>query len=177
MVGVFLLAPGVLLQGMPSYFSGFILCYAEQLMLLALNSPFWHLTTLPIPDSLYLWDRGENGELRVGVRRALRHQTTIPSSVISSHSMHLGVLATAWHAVNTGSMFTVYYKPRFVRNYKLSNIIFVCVFTFSSSAIPIRYLIDAWSCMIPLYMIKECLGSTDNELHVWAELFTLILQD
>ncbi|KAL6622841.1 hypothetical protein ACP70R_032720 [Stipagrostis hirtigluma subsp. patula] len=54
----------------------------------------------------------ENGELRVGVRRALRHQTTIPSSVISSHSMHLGVLATAWHAVNTGSMFTVYYKPR-----------------------------------------------------------------
>jgi hypothetical protein len=26
--------------------------------------------------------------------------------------MHLGVLATAWHAVNTGTMFTVYYKPR-----------------------------------------------------------------
>ena len=55
----------------------------------------------------------------VGVRRALRHQTTIPSSVISSHHMHLGVLATAWHAVNTGSMFTVYYKLRFVRNYEL----------------------------------------------------------
>ncbi|CAD6270111.1 unnamed protein product [Miscanthus lutarioriparius] len=60
----------------------------------------------------FIFLRGENGELRVGVRRALRHQTTIPSSVISSHSMHLGVLATAWHAVNTGSMFTVYYKPR-----------------------------------------------------------------
>ncbi|KAL6851944.1 hypothetical protein ACP4OV_020129 [Aristida adscensionis] len=60
----------------------------------------------------FIFLRDENGELRVGVRRALRHQTTIPSSVISSHSMHLGVLATAWHAVNTGSMFTVYYKPR-----------------------------------------------------------------
>ncbi|XP_062203596.1 auxin response factor 24-like isoform X2 [Phragmites australis] len=60
----------------------------------------------------FIFLRGENRELRVGVRRALRHQTTIPSSVISSHSMHLGVLATAWHAVNTGSMFTVYYKPR-----------------------------------------------------------------
>ncbi|KAG2629298.1 hypothetical protein PVAP13_3KG436500 [Panicum virgatum] len=60
----------------------------------------------------FIFLRGENGELRVGVRRALRHQTTIPSSVISSHSMHLGVLATAWHAVNTGSMFTIYYKPR-----------------------------------------------------------------
>ena len=58
--------------------------------------------------------RGENGELRVGVRRAMRQQTNVPSSVISSHSMHLGVLATAWHAVTTGTLFTVYYKPRCV---------------------------------------------------------------
>ncbi|XP_042501854.1 auxin response factor 2A-like [Macadamia integrifolia] len=60
----------------------------------------------------FIFLRGENGELRVGVRRAMRQQSTIPSSVISSHSMHLGVLATAWHAVSTGTMFTVYYKPR-----------------------------------------------------------------
>ncbi|KAG5148589.1 hypothetical protein JHK82_015470 [Glycine max] len=56
--------------------------------------------------------RGENGELRVGVRRAMRQQGNVPSSVISSHSMHLGVLATAWHAILTGTIFTVYYKPR-----------------------------------------------------------------
>ncbi|WOL01764.1 auxin response factor 23-like isoform X1 [Canna indica] len=60
----------------------------------------------------FIFLRGENGELRVGVRRAMRQQTNVPSSVISSHSMHLGVLATARHAVNTGTMFTVYYKPR-----------------------------------------------------------------
>ncbi|KAG0480881.1 hypothetical protein HPP92_011739 [Vanilla planifolia] len=60
----------------------------------------------------FIFLRGENGELRVGVRRAMRQQHNIPSSVISSHSMHLGVLATAWHAVTTGTMFTVYYKPR-----------------------------------------------------------------
>ncbi|KAL6659835.1 hypothetical protein ACP70R_002664 [Stipagrostis hirtigluma subsp. patula] len=60
----------------------------------------------------FIFLRGENGELRVGVRRAMRQQVNVPSSVISSHSMHLGVLATAWHAVNTGTMFTVYYKPR-----------------------------------------------------------------
>lgn len=60
----------------------------------------------------FIFLRGENGELRVGVRRAMRQHTNISSSVISSHSMHLGVLATAWHAVNTGTMFTVYYKPR-----------------------------------------------------------------
>lgn len=60
----------------------------------------------------FIFLRGENGDLRVGVRRALRQQANVPSSVISSHSMHLGVLATAWHAIQTGTMFTVYYKPR-----------------------------------------------------------------
>ncbi|KAL6576372.1 Auxin response factor 2A [Orobanche hederae] len=60
----------------------------------------------------FIFLRGENGELRVGVRRAMRQQGNAPSSVISSHSMHLGVLATAWHAVQTKTMFTVYYKPR-----------------------------------------------------------------
>ncbi|XP_057516613.1 auxin response factor 2A isoform X2 [Amaranthus tricolor] len=60
----------------------------------------------------FIFLRGENGELRVGVRRAMRQQDVVPSSVISSHSMHLGVLATAWHAYNSGTMFTVYYKPR-----------------------------------------------------------------
>jgi len=44
----------------------------------------------------------------------MRQQGVVPSSVISSHSMHLGVLATAWHAISTGTMFTVYYKPRYV---------------------------------------------------------------
>lgn len=56
--------------------------------------------------------RGETGELRVGVRRLAQKQSTMPASVISGQSMHLGVLATASHAVNTNSLFTVYYKPR-----------------------------------------------------------------
>ncbi|XP_021719139.1 auxin response factor 2B-like isoform X1 [Chenopodium quinoa] len=60
----------------------------------------------------FIFLRGENGELRVGVRRAMRQQGVVPSSVISSHSMHLGVLATALHAISSGTMFTVYYKPR-----------------------------------------------------------------
>ncbi|KAK4785939.1 hypothetical protein SAY86_002628 [Trapa natans] len=60
----------------------------------------------------FIFLRGENGELRVGVRRALRQPSNIPSSIMPSHSMHIGVLATAWHAISTGTMFTVYYKPR-----------------------------------------------------------------
>ncbi|KAI9110005.1 hypothetical protein K1719_019046 [Acacia pycnantha] len=60
----------------------------------------------------FVFLRGENGELRVGVRRLARQQSPMPSSVISSQSMHLGVLATASHAVATRTMFVVYYKPR-----------------------------------------------------------------
>jgi auxin response factor len=58
------------------------------------------------------FSRGENGELRVGVRRLARQQPSMPSSVISSQSMHLGVLATASHAAATQTLFIVYYKPR-----------------------------------------------------------------
>ncbi|KAE8697326.1 Auxin response factor 23 [Hibiscus syriacus] len=65
-----------------------------------------------IAGDAFIFLRGENEELRVGVRRALRQHGNVPSSVISSHSMHLGVLATAWHAFSTRTIFTVYYKPR-----------------------------------------------------------------
>ncbi|KAK9668419.1 hypothetical protein RND81_13G059300 [Saponaria officinalis] len=60
----------------------------------------------------FVFLRGENGELRVGVRRVTRQQSNMPSSVISSQSMHLGVLATASHAITTHTFFVVYYKPR-----------------------------------------------------------------
>lgn len=61
----------------------------------------------------FVFLRGENGDLRVGVRRLARHQSTMPTSVISSQSMHLGVLATASHAVLTKTIFLVFYKPRY----------------------------------------------------------------
>ncbi|RCV06834.1 hypothetical protein SEVIR_1G202700v4 [Setaria viridis] len=64
----------------------------------------------------FIFLRGENGELRVGVRRLMRQLTNMPSSVISSHSMHLGVLATASHAISTGTLFSVFYKPRTSRS-------------------------------------------------------------
>jgi len=104
-VGVFLSAPKGLFLGMHLYFLG--LFYRELGFWIALFFSLWNGTNLGIC-------RGENGELRVGVRRAMRQQGNVPSSVISSHSMHLGVLATAWHAILTGTIFTVYYKPRFV---------------------------------------------------------------
>lgn len=58
----------------------------------------------------------------MGVRRQARQQSLMPSSVISSHCMHLGVLATAAHAITTQTIFVVYYKPRFGRL-----LFFICV--------------------------------------------------
>ncbi|KFK37437.1 auxin response factor 11 [Arabis alpina] len=60
----------------------------------------------------FVFLRGETGDLRVGVRRLAKQQSTMPASVISSQSMHLGVLATASHAVTTKTLFVVFYKPR-----------------------------------------------------------------
>eukprot|EP00250_Pteridium_aquilinum_P009594 c18780_g1_i1 orf=219-2837(+) len=56
--------------------------------------------------------RGENGELRVGIRRTKCQQTSQSSNVLTSHCMHMGVIATAAHAVQTRTMFSVFYKPR-----------------------------------------------------------------
>lgn len=59
-----------------------------------------------------LFLRDENGDLRLGIRRAAQQPCVIPSSVLSSQSMHLGLLAAAAHAVATKSMFHIFYNPR-----------------------------------------------------------------
>ncbi|XWS76490.1 hypothetical protein CRYUN_Cryun01aG0180900 [Craigia yunnanensis] len=59
----------------------------------------------------FIFLRGENGEIRVGVRRAMTRPNNTSTSVISSHSMRHGILASAFHALSTRSMFTVYYRP------------------------------------------------------------------
>lgn len=60
---------------------------------------------------IFLVFRGANGELRVGVRRATRLQNNVSASVLSGHSMQHGILASAFHAISTGTMFTVYFRP------------------------------------------------------------------
>ncbi|GKU90072.1 hypothetical protein SLEP1_g4117 [Rubroshorea leprosula] len=59
-----------------------------------------------------LFIRDEKSQLLVGVRRANRQQTTLPSSVLSADSMHIGVLAAAAHAAANRSTFTIFYNPR-----------------------------------------------------------------
>ncbi|KAL2499123.1 Auxin response factor 8 [Abeliophyllum distichum] len=59
---------------------------------------------------IFIWN--EKNQLLLGIRRASRPQTVMPSSVLSSDSMHIGLLAAAAHAAATSSCFTVFYNPR-----------------------------------------------------------------
>ncbi|XP_047319683.1 auxin response factor 8-like isoform X2 [Impatiens glandulifera] len=59
---------------------------------------------------LFIWN--EKNQLHLGIRRAIRPQTVMPSSVLSSDSMHIGLLAAAAHAAATNSCFTIFYNPR-----------------------------------------------------------------
>ncbi|XP_011026192.1 PREDICTED: auxin response factor 6-like isoform X1 [Populus euphratica] len=59
---------------------------------------------------LFIWN--EKNQLLLGIRRANRPQTVMPSSVLSSDSMHIGLLAAAAHAAATNSRFTIFYNPR-----------------------------------------------------------------
>ncbi|KAG2575588.1 hypothetical protein PVAP13_7KG382600 [Panicum virgatum] len=59
---------------------------------------------------LFIWN--EKNQLLLGIRHASRPQTVMPSSVLSSDSMHIGLLAAAAHAAATNSRFTIFYNPR-----------------------------------------------------------------
>lgn len=56
--------------------------------------------------------RDEKQQLLLGIRRANRQPTNLSSSVLSSDSMHIGILAAAAHAAANNSPFTVFYNPR-----------------------------------------------------------------
>ncbi|KAJ8749370.1 hypothetical protein K2173_018859 [Erythroxylum novogranatense] len=59
---------------------------------------------------LFIWN--EKNQLLLGICRANRPQAVMPSSVLSSDSMHIGLLAAAAHAAATNSRFTIFYNPR-----------------------------------------------------------------
>ncbi|KAL5572318.1 hypothetical protein UlMin_021915 [Ulmus minor] len=59
-----------------------------------------------------LFIRDEKQQLLLGIRRANRQQPALTSSVISSDSMHIGILAAAAHAAANNSPFTIFYNPR-----------------------------------------------------------------
>ncbi|RLM73566.1 auxin response factor 21-like [Panicum miliaceum] len=59
-----------------------------------------------------LFIRDARQQLLLGIRRANRQPVNLSSSVLSSDSMHIGILAAAAHAAANNSQFTVFYNPR-----------------------------------------------------------------
>ncbi|KAF8401124.1 hypothetical protein HHK36_014428 [Tetracentron sinense] len=59
-----------------------------------------------------LFIRDEKSQLLLGLRHANRQQPVLASSVISSDSMHIGILAAAAHAAANNSPFNIFYNPR-----------------------------------------------------------------
>ncbi|KAL2989570.1 hypothetical protein AAZX31_11G145300 [Glycine max] len=59
-----------------------------------------------------LFLRGENGELRLGIRRAVRPRNDLPESVIGSQNCYPNVLSSVANAISTKSKFHVFYSPR-----------------------------------------------------------------
>ncbi|ONK66061.1 uncharacterized protein A4U43_C06F3760 [Asparagus officinalis] len=60
----------------------------------------------------FLYIRDDKSQLLLGIRRANRQQPALASSVLSSDSMHIGILAAAAHAAANNSPFTIFYNPR-----------------------------------------------------------------
>ncbi|KAL3566471.1 hypothetical protein D5086_031886 [Populus alba] len=58
-----------------------------------------------------LFIRDEKSQLLLGIRHANRQQPALSSSLISSDSMHIGILAAAAHAAANNSPFTIFYNP------------------------------------------------------------------
>ena len=69
-------------------------------------------------------NRNEKNQLLLGIRRATRPQTVMPSSVLSSDSMHIGLFAAAAHAAATNSCFTIFFNPRWQSLFKLFLVLF-----------------------------------------------------
>ncbi|KAM1309755.1 hypothetical protein ACFX13_006568 [Malus domestica] len=59
-----------------------------------------------------LFLRGENGELRLGIRRAVRPRNGLPDSVVGNQNSYPSVLSFVANAISTKSMFHVFYSPR-----------------------------------------------------------------
>jgi auxin response factor len=56
--------------------------------------------------------RGNDGELRLGIRRAVQLKNGTPAEALYSHGSNHGVLEAISNAISSKRDFQVYYNPR-----------------------------------------------------------------
>ncbi|GLT46316.1 hypothetical protein SLA2020_200780 [Shorea laevis] len=59
-----------------------------------------------------LFLRGEDGELRLGIRRAIRPRNGLPDSIVENQNSYPNILSPVGNAISTRSTFHVFYSPR-----------------------------------------------------------------
>ena len=57
--------------------------------------------------------RGENGELRLGIRRAVRPRNGLPDSIVGNENSYPKAFSLVANAISAKSMFHVFYSPRY----------------------------------------------------------------
>ncbi|KAG1367940.1 auxin response factor 15 [Cocos nucifera] len=109
--GIFLPRDGVhlsikrsLSQGMRCFFFGMCISYGEV--------TYQHVKNLLSEGTSLSLCSGNDGELRLGIRRAAQLKNGTPFSAPCSQSLDLGKLAAVANAVSTKSVFHIYYNPR-----------------------------------------------------------------
>ncbi|KAL5984672.1 ADP-ribosylation factor, Arf Arf6 [Asimina triloba] len=110
--GIFLLQAGVCLLVPRDLLLGILFFLSGELHDLVCVKSAISETKHIVCHAFMLIDRNEKNQLLLGIRRANRPQTVMPSSVLSSDSMHIGLLAAAAHAAATNSRFTAVHHTR-----------------------------------------------------------------
>ncbi|KAK2643311.1 hypothetical protein Ddye_025074 [Dipteronia dyeriana] len=59
-----------------------------------------------------LFLRGDDGELRLGIRRVVRPRNGLPDSILAKQNSYSNALSLVVNAISTKSMFNVFYSPR-----------------------------------------------------------------
>lgn len=77
-----------------------------------------------------LFLRGENGELRLGIRRAVRPRNGLPDSIVCNENSYPKLFSLVAEAISTKRTFHVYYNPRAIHaEFVISYQKYVKVFT------------------------------------------------
>ncbi|KAE8731594.1 Auxin response factor 4 [Hibiscus syriacus] len=83
------------------------------------TSPYYRLEYFRESKESYCWGcsalsegMGEDGELRLGIRRAVRPRNGLPDSVIADQNSYPNVLSPVTNAISTKTVFHVFYCPR-----------------------------------------------------------------
>ncbi|KAF6163183.1 hypothetical protein GIB67_025047, partial [Kingdonia uniflora] len=62
---------------------------------------------------------GEDVELRLGIRRAVRPRNSLPNSVLTDQNTHPNIFSPVSNAISTNSMYHIFYSPRYFFDYYL----------------------------------------------------------